>query len=727
MVFSSLFRRDKPAPQAYSAVGDPASKRTSPFQPISTFSPARSTPSSASAPAPAASPNDLEWKGGYDYGGAWHPRTRTKHHIRLWWLCGAFLVLLGFWAAFDPDFVEEAEYTTSCAACLSLLAPMKQLAEMGDEGFVDLAKGFCSNLGIQDADVCEGAVGTQAPILAHDLRSVGASSLALNSCCATIFGLCPLPETIPHMVNLSDPPLELPAGAGEQVARRAEEGGQRVAKQWVSKGREPFKVVHITDTHVDRSYATGADSACGKVICCRDYGPQYVGEHAKKPAGPFGAAKCDSPPALVESMFGAINQFAPNKSFTIFTGDAMDDAVWEAYQPKIERDMRLWDAELPSRSYPVFGNHDIAPVNGFPRSSSVNATAADWVYDLAAQDWEQWIGKEAAEQVRTTSGCYAAVHPGTDLKIISLNTNYWFWLYDSDEPVWDPNGILTWLISELEAAEQAGQRVWILGHMSFGKNDAMRDQSNYANQIFQRYHNTIAAHFFGHSHRDEFEVGYSDYADRSAANAHAVSYIAGALTPASGNPVFRVYDVDPDTYEVMDFVPVITNRSAPSFQVDPVWTPYYSARESYGAFLDPPHPASESLHARFWHRVTEAFEANETAFQLYMTRMLRGHESDTTKCDDARCKARKICALRAMRSESNCDLVPMEVSFKPKYEKRSFHVFDGQERDHDISACERPGLATMLRELADTPDMVGLRAFSAAAQDAVGRIQRQRR
>jgi sphingomyelin phosphodiesterase len=28
----------------------------------------------------------------------------------------------------------------------------------------------------------------------------------------------------------------------------------------------------------------------------------------------------------------------------------------------------------------------------------------------------------------------------------------------------------------------------------------MRDQSNYANQIFQRYHNTIAAHFYGHSY-----------------------------------------------------------------------------------------------------------------------------------------------------------------------------------------------------------------------------------
>lgn len=116
--------------------------------------------------------------------------------------------------------------------------------------------------------------------------------------------------------------------------------------------------------------------------------------------------------------------------------------------------------------------------------------------------------------------------------------------------------------------------------MPFGKVDAMRDQSNYANQIFQRYHDTIAAHFYGHrcgrtglpravlrpqnahnpriysdSHVDEFEIAYPDYDNRTAENANGVAFISGALTPTSGNPVFRVYDIDPDTYEVMDFVP----------------------------------------------------------------------------------------------------------------------------------------------------------------------------
>lgn len=68
---------------------------------------------------------------------------------------------------------------------------------------------------------------------------------------------------------------------------------------------------------------------------------------------------------------------------------------------------------------------DVAPVNAFPRMTSPNGDASQWVFDIAAKDWKKWIGHKAAEQVRTMSGCYSRVHPGTDLKIISINTNYW--------------------------------------------------------------------------------------------------------------------------------------------------------------------------------------------------------------------------------------------------------------------------------------------------------------
>lgn len=122
------------------------------------------------------------------------------------------------------------------------------------------------------------------------------------------------------------------------------------------------------------------------------------------------------------------------------------------------------------------------------------------------------------EQVQTK--LLVVVSPRCSSIDVLLTLESTVWLYDSDVPIWDPNGILTWMASELDLAERLGQRAWIskfsslspnhfiglmlidacasVGHMPFGKVDAMRDQSNYANQIFQRYHNTIAAHFYGH-------------------------------------------------------------------------------------------------------------------------------------------------------------------------------------------------------------------------------------
>ena len=40
----------------------------------------------------------------------------------------------------------------------------------------------------------------------------------------------------------------------------------------------------------------------------------------------------------------------------------------------------------------------------------------------------------------------------------------------------DPNSILSFLVDELQAAEDAGQRAWIFGHVPPGVSDAMRDQ-----------------------------------------------------------------------------------------------------------------------------------------------------------------------------------------------------------------------------------------------------------
>ncbi|GAA5985539.1 hypothetical protein JCM10908_007017 [Rhodotorula pacifica] len=664
-------------------------------------------------------------------GGGDSPKPKRTLRSRLLFATIVVLLAVCVYASFVDDFMGDVEATISCGTCIALLAPLQALARIGDDAFVDLFVGFCTKLGVEDADVCAGAVGTQAPILAHDLRSITLASPAAKNFCTTIFGLCPLPNTIPHTVNVTERPAEALEEEAFAFARQ-QQPARRVRKKWESRGRAPFQIVHISDVHVDREYTPGAATDCSKVICCRDYGPHSVGPEVKSPAGPFGHKKCDAPPALVESMFRAIDRFVPNRTLSIFTGDVVESAVWAVERPVVYNDLELWHQDMQAPSYPVVGNHDVSPVNAFPRSNSPSAHASDWVFELAARDWQKWIGHHAANQVRNMSGCYSRVHPGTDLKIISLNTNYWykqnFWLYDSDVPVWDPNGILSWLAEELDHAERAGQRAWIIGHMPFGKVDAMRDQSNYANQIFQRYHDTIAAHFYGHSHVDEFEIAYPDYDNRTAETANGIAFISGALTPTSGNPVFRVYDIDPDTYEVMDFVPYYANRTDPQFQVDPIWKPYYSARQSYNSYLDPPHPADAPLNATFWHRVTEVFERDEEVFQLFNTRLSRGGKIED--CSGGLCRKNTVCMLRSMRSESNCAVIKPGLSFKDQKrdtdavtepqrdEERDPQVWSldqpeeryTQSRQHDYFACEGPGLASMLRRLGSGINMPSVKS-----------------
>jgi hypothetical protein len=40
----------------------------------------------------------------------------------------------------------------------------------------------------------------------------------------------------------------------------------------------------------------------------------------------------------------------------------------------------------------------------------------------------------------------------------------------------DPNGILSFIVAQLQAAEDAGQRAWIIGHIPAGKADIFHDQ-----------------------------------------------------------------------------------------------------------------------------------------------------------------------------------------------------------------------------------------------------------
>ncbi|KAF8637872.1 hypothetical protein AX17_002498 [Amanita inopinata Kibby_2008] len=558
-----------------------------------------------------------------------------------------FAVLFGAGAAcvsasLVDDIIHALENAVDCASCHALLAPLQLVALLGDAAFSKTIIAICKTFKLIDDDICEGIVSQQGLIVAHDLRLISTKGQTATKLCDFMLGLCQPPAVNQYMVPFPKPAPKNP-------------------KTFVSTGRKPFQVAHFSDVHIDRQYTVGADASCEKPICCRNY-TDHAGP-VVTPAGPFGSRHCDTPASLVHSMLHAI----PKKSaFSIFTGDVVEAAVWLVNENEVTNDLQMFNQEmsniLGAPVFPAIGNHEAAPVNSFPRNTT-KSVSSEWVFYTQSEGWAAWLDSGAIDQVIHMSGSYAVTAPGTNLRIISLNTIYWYkdnlWLYDSDTPQPDPNGILEFAVRELQAAEDAGQRAWIIGHMPPSRADTLHDQSNYFDQVVQRYHNTIAGQFYGHSHEDQFAIAYSDYAHRTADTAVSVGWIAPSVTPRDGNSAFKVYDVDPDTYEIMDARVFMSDLADTTFQTNPAWKPYYGARDTYGPLvgLGP----NESLSPAFWHKVTEVFATNDTAFQMYQTFRSRG--VNVPSCDST-CKAKVICELRALRAEDNCDISTPGFNFK---------------------------------------------------------------
>ncbi|KAI0135272.1 sphingomyelin phosphodiesterase [Daldinia grandis] len=569
----------------------------------------------------------------------------------------------GFRDDFDPGSIvantrEDAQSPASCAACETVLLQLKIIAAAGDDFFIHSMTELCQRSGVQDADVCAGSIALEGPIVAHSLRGLAIGSRTSRLVCVALMGLCQHPEVLPYNVSFPSP--------------------KRLTGRPSPSGLEPVQVVHFSDIHIDPLYVEGANANCTKPICCREYTDADKPGFNDFPAGRHGEHTCDSPASLEESMYAAIHAVAPNAAFSIFTGDIVDHAVWntsESQNTFIIEDAYERMALAGLRVYGTAGNHEVSPANSFPPTptngddgADNDSNAAQWLYDLLSTTWSRWIGPRAAATTREF-GAYSVQHISDrdgvgKLRVISLSTNMYYghnyWLYE--EPMQrDPSGQLAWLVGELDAAEKAGERVYIIGHMPMGSRDAFHDGSNYFDQIVRRYEGTIAAMFFGHTHFDEFELSYADNSNKTHSNALVTSYVAPSITPISGHPAFRVYTVDPVTFGVLDATTYIANVSDPSFSSPsgPKWTKYYSAREAYGPLVGAtgkPEPSNaglqlEELTPAFWHNVTSAFERNETAFAEYFARRRRGWM--VGPCDE-KCKRAEICKMRAARAEDNC-------------------------------------------------------------------------
>ena len=258
------------------------------------------------------------------------------------------------------------------------------------------------------------------------------------------------------------------------------------------------------------------------------------------------------------------------------------------------------------------------------------------------------------------------------LRIITLNTDFWYHsnflnYINTTNP--DNSGNLAWMIGELQDAEDKGERVWILGHVLTGwdGSNPIPNPTDYFYQVVDRYSpHVIANTFFGHTHEDEFMIYYSlNGTVRDAAHALATGWIGPSITPLTNlNSGFRMYEVDTNSFDVMEaytfyadvnsFPKLDSTVAGPGLQSHhnfersanhlTVFKFEYSTRDTYAPIGG--WPATAPLNATYWHKVTEAMEANRTLISIHNT--YQGKTSvKSPNCTSDACAQAKICYMRS--------------------------------------------------------------------------------
>lgn len=211
--------------------------------------------------------------------------------------------------------------------------------------------------------------------------------------------------------------------------------------------------------------------------------------------------------------------------------------------------------------------------------------------------------------------------------------------------------MFSWIIEELQKAEDAGERVWIVGHVLSGWDgtNPLPNPTDLFYQIVDRYSpHVIANIFFGHTHEDQFMVYYANNGTvQNADNALTTGWIMPSITPLTNlNSGFRLYEVDTGDFNIYEAYTFYSNVSeypalehkGPTFEIE------YSTRDAYGlaAGWDEDAP----LNATFWHRVTEAMEKDLDLVSLHNN--YQGKQSvKSPNCTTTACQEAKVCYMRS--------------------------------------------------------------------------------
>lgn len=549
--------------------------------------------------------------------------------------------------------IISAGGSDNCTICKSALVAAKPAAYLAPSLAPDAMVSLCEATKFHSNETCEedfaatnfGAIWTQI------LYFADVAGLDGNYICQSIGSFCPRPATTPLNTSKLFPKpkpknAKAPKGSGKRV-----------------------KVAHLSDFHIDPRYFAGSEANCSQSLCCR-----ANGFNANVPNGTvslsaplYGAFHCDSPLDLGLAALQAVGPLTGTSqkdpfAWTVYTGDLISHDP----QPELSRayteyaevlSYELFKRYISGPIFPALGNHDSNPeaIDAPYSLPGKLGQQQSWNYNHVASLWqnEGWIDAAAAAEARAHYGAYSIKnHYG--LRVITFNTDFWYrsnFLNFVNTADADNSGMFKFMIDELQAAENAGERVWIIGHVLSGWDgtNPINNPTDLFYQIVDRYSpHVIANVFFGHTHEDQFMIYYANNGTvKSAETAQMTGWICPSVVPLTNvNSGFRMYEVDTGSFDIYDAYTFYADVSKfPKLEsTGPTYQLEYSTRDTYGPAAGWPNDAP--LNATFWHRVTEAMENDISLVSRFNT--LQGKSSvQSPNCTSEACAKAKICYMRS--------------------------------------------------------------------------------
>lgn len=385
------------------------------------------------------------------------------------------------------------------------------------------------------------------------------------------------------------------------------------------KPESTFTFVHVSDIHLDMEYVAGTNDLCGLTTCCRN------GTGA---AGVYGGRVCDTAMATIQASIMQIRDMNPD--FVIITGDIPPHDGWKqtkatnlAHQKAVADVFTTIAPDLVV--YPIYGNHAMNPINQYNYNGGEN-----WLPEPFTEYWG--LSEDIKNQLLAHAG-YSVLHKNTKLRLIAIDTqtgnNQNVWLLVNST---DPQGVVSWLYSELLKAEKNKEKVYLYGHIPIGHADTITAYAKHMNVLVDRFEYTIVGLFYGHTHSDELQVSRGVFSDKPT----NVQWINPSLTTwRNRQPSFRRFHACSSTKRIVDYDQFRLNLTDANLNPTetPTWDIAYSFKELYGV---------KDLSAKSIFNLGVSMGGSEDLAVKYYSNINNG--TVVTSCNDE-CRRELQCAL----------------------------------------------------------------------------------